>query len=407
MRGAVKRNVRIAVISPFVDRQHGTERAVAELIDRLLNQHHDQIDLYAQRVGDLSAEPPLQAANNDRGAIYWHRVKAFPGPHLLQFIGWLLLNRLARKRNERVSKTRSDIVFSPGINAFDADVILVHVVFHRVAELQNSPVGLGLRSLHRRLYYSLLCSLEKKIYGNPQVTLAAVSPHTAQQLARYFGRQDVVVIPNGVDSDYFSPAAIQSMRASGRRDFNCSANDFVLLLIGNDWRSKGLPALLAAAAQCRDLSIRLLVVGQDDRAPFIALAAELKILDRLQFVSPLSDVRTFYAAADLLVAPSLEDSFNLPVLEAMSCGVPVIVSPRAGISHWLKHGHDCLLLKSPEDAAELVAAIRLLATDPGKRGEISANALQTAKKFSWDAHATELRKLLVSAAETKALRKKS
>ena len=38
------------------------------------------------------------------------------------------------------------------------------------------------------------------------------------------------------------------------------------------------------------------------------------------------DVRTFYAVADLLVAPSLEDSFNLPVLEAMSCGLPVVVS---------------------------------------------------------------------------------
>jgi len=133
-------------------------------------------------------------------------------------------------------------------------------VFHRVAELQNSRVSLGLRSLHRRLYYSLLCSLEKTIYGNPQVTLAAVSPHTTRQLARYFSRQDVVVIPNGVDSDYFSPAAIQSMRAPGRKGFNCSANDFVVLLIGNDWRNKGLPALLASAAQCRDLPIS--VVGR-------------------------------------------------------------------------------------------------------------------------------------------------
>jgi len=51
--------------------------------------------------------------------------ESFPWPHLLQFIGWLLLNRLARKRNERVSKTRPDVVFSPGINALEADVILV------------------------------------------------------------------------------------------------------------------------------------------------------------------------------------------------------------------------------------------------------------------------------------------
>jgi len=83
----VKRNVRIAVISPFVDRQHGTERAVAELIDRLANQHHDRIDLYAQGVNDLTTEIAGQAAENDRGAIYWHSMKTFPGPHLLQFLG--------------------------------------------------------------------------------------------------------------------------------------------------------------------------------------------------------------------------------------------------------------------------------------------------------------------------------
>src|SRR5258707_1289081 len=79
--------VRIAVISPFVDRQHGTERAVAELIDRLSNLHHDQIDLYAQQVSDLSTEGPSQTAENDRRAIYWHRVETFPGPHLSQFLG--------------------------------------------------------------------------------------------------------------------------------------------------------------------------------------------------------------------------------------------------------------------------------------------------------------------------------
>ena len=97
----------------------------------------------------------------------------------------------------------------------------------------------------------------------------------------------------------------------------------------------------------------------------------------------------------------------MPVLEAMSCGLPVIVSPHAGISHWLAHDRDSLLLKDPENSAELAGALRLMATDSAKRKAISANALQTAAKFSWDAHARELRKLLVSAAERKARYKKT
>ena len=236
-------------------------------------------------------------------------------------------------------------MFSPGINAIDADVILVHAVFHRIAELQKSRQSGGLRRLHRKLYYALVCSLERRVYANPRVTLAAVSRHTADQLSRYFGRNDVSVIPNGVDGDHFSPAAIATFRERYRQRWKCSPQDFVLLLIGNDWRNKGLNTLLQACSSCKDLPIRLLVVGQDEQAPFRADAKNLGLTSRVEFLAPFQDVRVFYAAADLLVAPSLEDSFNLPVLEAMSCGLPVVVSSRAGVSDWLKNAEDSVILK--------------------------------------------------------------
>src|SRR5262249_31316900 len=156
------------------------------------------------------------------------------------------------------------------------------------------------------------------------------------------------------------------------------------VLVGNDWRNKGLMALLAALAKCGGLPVKLMVVGQDDPAPFRNAALGLGAANQVLFCPPASDVRTYYAGADTLVAPSLEDSFTLPVLEAMSCGLPVIVSPHAGISQWLKSGHDCLLLNNPEDAGDLAAAIRQLATNPAKRKEIATNAMETAAKFSWD-----------------------
>ena len=66
--------MRIAVISPFVDRHHGTERAVAELIQRLSTQHKDQIELYAQ-ANDLTlhlnrGSVIVQAAKRRRGHLY-------------------------------------------------------------------------------------------------------------------------------------------------------------------------------------------------------------------------------------------------------------------------------------------------------------------------------------------------
>jgi UDP-glucose:(heptosyl)LPS alpha-1,3-glucosyltransferase len=403
--------VRIAAISPIVDRQHGTERAVAELLDRLSTQHCDMIDLYAQKVSDLNCSSYPAARANDPGKIIWHPVSSFPAPHLIRFLGWLLLNRWTRRRHERASHTIPDVVFSPGINALDADLILVHAVFHRIAELQQSRNIGGLRGLHRKLYYALICSLERRVYGDPRVTLAAVSRHTAAQLARYFGRHDVTVVPNGVDAEHFSPAALATMRERYRQEWNCAPRDFVLLLIGNDWRNKGLKTLLEACALCAaqedDAAVRLLVVGQDEQAPFRLEAEKLGIAERVQFFAPVPDVRIFYAAADALVAPSLEDSFNLPVLEAMSCGLPVVVSPAAGVCDWLADGKDSMVLEDPENAGELAAAIRFLASNSSQREAIASNGLRTAAKLSWVTHANELRKLLVNIAARKSRRESS
>lgn len=413
--------MRITVISPFVDRQHGTERAVAELIERLAGHHHDLVDLYAQKVSDSIHCSNSATTSSDNSGIIWRRVRAVPGPHLVRFLGWLLFNRFARWRDKMATDGARTVVFSPGINAFDADVIMVHVVFHRVAELekvQRKRRAQGtqktqrtrdpgwLRIWHRRLYYALLCTLERHIYRNPSVTLAAVSKHTAIQLAHYFGRNDATVIPNGVDARYFSPAVIVETREQCRQQLKCLAGEFILLLVGNDWGNKGLGTLLQAVVQCKDLPIRLFVVGQDEQTPFLADVQRLCLHDRVQFFAPVQDIRIFYAAADCLVAPSLEDSFNLPVLEALSCGLPVIVSRRAGISDFLSHGHDSLLLQDPESSAELADAIRTLAANPVQRSSIVANGLQTASTFSWDVHADDLRRLLVKAAEKK-LRLKS
>jgi UDP-glucose:(heptosyl)LPS alpha-1,3-glucosyltransferase len=145
----------------------------------------------------------------------------------------------------------------------------------------------------------------------------------------------------------------------------------------------------------------LLVVGQEEQTPFRAQAAAAGVLERVELCAPVADVRPLYAAADILVAPSLEDSFNLPVLEAMACGLPVIVSPKAGVSGWLAHGFDALLLKDPENSSELAEAIRAAAGSSQLRKTLAENAVATARKFSWDEHAAELRQLMERAAAKK------
>src|SRR5207253_3528941 len=106
--------------------------------------HKDEIELYAQRVSDINLKNESAAGTNGIRRINWHRVASLAGPHLIQFLGWLFLNRFTRWRQERATRRRPDIVFSPGINAIDADVILFNAVFHRFAGFQKPAGSAGL-----------------------------------------------------------------------------------------------------------------------------------------------------------------------------------------------------------------------------------------------------------------------
>ncbi len=388
--------MRIAVLSPFVDRRHGTERALAETMQRLVRIYSCEVHLYSQSVQDLAVVSPSRGApsSSPQPGIIWHRVPSVPGPHLLQFLFWLFANRLCRLRDRWFRGIRFDAVFSPGINATDANLVLVHAVFHRLKELQDSRSPVGLRALHRSLYYHLLRALENRVYCQKTVRLAAVSKHTAQQLSQYFSRHDISIVPNGVDVAHFSPSARIQRRAQARQILACPDGVPVLLLVGNDLRNKGLPTLLQALAHYRDLPWHLCVVGSDSSADYSAQIEQQQLQGRVTFAGETADILTYYAAADIYVAPSLEDSFNLPALEAMACGLPIILSSSAGMSDYLNDGTDGLVLRNPQDANELAAALQRLLADPSLCATIGANASQTAKLFSWDRHAEEIHRLL-------------
>ncbi len=400
--------MRLSVVSPFVDRRHGTERVLLEQIRRLARDYGCEIHLYAQRVEDLELGEKPHSNAREMGAILWHKVPSVPGPHLVQYLWWFFANHICRWVDRRFRGLSCDLLYSPGINALDADAIAVHIVFHELRRhlgphllLSSVPAANWLRLIHRRLYYRLLIALERRIYRDPGTSLVAVSSLVARHLAAHFQRTNLPVIVHGVDAQYFAPSACRNRRADTRAQFRLSQEDFVILLIGNDWKTKGLDALLRALAQCRDLPVRLLVVGADDRSAFEPLIRGLALADRVQFRMPSDDVLQFYAAADAYAGPSLEDAYGLPILEAMACGLPVITSIRAGVSEILRDGVDGLLLHDPEDSRELAALIRKLISGPALRTQLAEAAAATAQQFTWDRNAAETWKFLNEVAARK------
>jgi glycosyltransferase involved in cell wall biosynthesis len=377
--------LRVAVVSPFLDKSHGTERMVVEWIARLSADF--EFHVYSQRVRDL-----------DLSQIAWHRVPKIPGPHLANYVWWFVVNHWQRFWDRRIRGLRCVLVFSPGVNCLDADAVSVHIVFaellRRVApelRLAKNPVRSWPVLIHRRLYYRLTIALERRVFTNPRTQLILTSPRTAAEIETFYARRGKYpVIYAGVDHGTFNPRRRLGLRAAARRAFDLHDSDFCLLLIGNDWRKKGLAVLLDALAKLPDLPLKLLVVSNESSAIAQEAFRERRVDRRVTFLPPRTDVEFYYAAADVYTGPSLEDTFALPASEAMACGLPVIMSSRAGVSAFITNGVDGLILEDPTDVDSLASMIGMLYRDRDLRERLGAKAVETARQFTWEQNAREL-----------------
>jgi glycosyltransferase involved in cell wall biosynthesis len=387
---------RIAVVSPFIDKRHGTERRVAECVSRLADEF--EFHVYSNRVEDV-----------DLDKIVWHRVPALPGPHLFAYLWWFAANRFWRWRDRRLGGIVPDALYSPGINCLDADAISVHVVFARFREwlhdelrLSRNPVAMWPQLIHRRLYYRLIARLEERVYRRSDFPVAVVSAKVADDLERYYGRKDkVTVVYGGIDFERFSPERRAVLRESARTAFGLSAENFALLLIGNDWKSKGLLCLLEAVAQTGDPRLRVLVAGRDNPVPFSAVISRGGLDGRVQFLPPRSDVEFFYAAADAYVGPSLEDAFAQPPAESMACGLPVVTSRNNGGAEIISQGQNGFILEDPTDSATLTKIICRLLSDRVLCRSVGEAAAQTALQYTWERNARQMRELFEEACVSK------
>jgi glycosyltransferase involved in cell wall biosynthesis len=380
-----KKKPRLAVVSPFLGKSFGTERAVIEWLDHLPDIF--EIHIYSQHVEDL-----------DPNRYRWHRVPKLPGPHILGYLWWFVANRFMRAMDTTFRGLRYDLVYSPGINCLDAGVISVHIVFaeylrqaHRELKFQENPISLWPRLLHRKLYYSLIVALEKRIYSDRNTTLVLYAQKTAKDLERFYGRSDPMpVLYLGIDHAVFNPQRRAALRQEARRQLGITSDRFVVLLVGNDLKKKGIAVMLEAMARLRQLPIDFIAAGREDPAPFKAMATNQSLEERVRFVPARADVEFYYAAADAYAGPSLEDTFALPPAEAMACGLPVIVSAENGTCEIISHESDGLILRDSLDSAALAEMIRKLYEDRGFSDRLGIQAARTVLKYTWEQNGRDL-----------------
>jgi len=151
--------------------------------------------------------------------------------------------------------------------------------------------------------------------------------------------------------------------------------------------------------------VTLAVVGNPTHAKWFAEPVHALGLDnRVKYLGRLKHVDLAYQAADCLAHPTLEDTFAMVVLEAMSWGLPVVVSggKYCGISDLLSDGQNALLLADPENADYLAQCLSKVLINSSLRDNLAANAIEFARDHLWSRQAQVLAQLYSRAAQARA-----
>ncbi|MFJ9791858.1 glycosyltransferase family 4 protein [Streptomyces globosus] len=203
----------------------------------------------------------------------------------------------------------------------------------------------------------------------------AVSEYARRTLVEHLGG-DAVVIPNGVDVDFFASAEPKAEWGGQTLGF-----------IGRiDEPRKGLPVLMAAfpeiVRECPD--VRLLVAGRGDGEEAVAsLPPDLR--SRVEFLGMVSDEdkARLLRSVDVYVAPNTGgESFGIILVEALSAGAAVLASDLDAFAQVLDRGAAGELFAN-EDAGALAAAAVALLRDPARRAELSARGSAHVRRFDW------------------------
>jgi glycosyltransferase involved in cell wall biosynthesis len=230
-----------------------------------------------------------------------------------------------------------------------------------------------------------------------------VSTRIAEALARRgVPRQKIALIANGVDTDLFRPPA---ERSHARVALGIDPKALVLAFVGRFSAEKRVQAYAQIVSLVREkLPVRGFAVGEGEDKPILQALIAAQDLP-IEVLEPMerSQLRTIYAAADVLVLPSEVEGMPMAVLEAMATGCPVAVTDVGDVRRIIEQGTSGFIapVEAPERLAEMIVEA---ARERGRLDSMRAAARQavvSSGTTSW-AMQQQYQELLASVAAVQA-----
>jgi glycosyltransferase involved in cell wall biosynthesis len=174
-----------------------------------------------------------------------------------------------------------------------------------------------------------------------------------------------------------------------RLSLPAKAREKIILNVGAIQKRKNIIRLVTAFAAV-DSSWRLVLAGSrgfgSDKVMWAIEQSPAR--DRIMATGYISaeELAEWFARASIFAFPSLDEGFGMPVLEAMSAGVPVVTSNRSALP---EVAGDAALLVDPDDTDSLARALRDLIADEHRRRDLARRGAARVQEFTWEKAARE------------------
>jgi glycosyltransferase involved in cell wall biosynthesis len=222
---------------------------------------------------------------------------------------------------------------------------------------------------------------------------AKVSGPDAAAIARRYGMpaNRIVTVRQSIDREHYANA--RHLRARAGRDLRhrLGLTGVVFVYVGRLWKNKGLDYLFEAYRQvaASRQNVSLLVVG--DGPDEAAYRESMKHLPQCVFAGFVqrTDLPMYYAAADVMVFPTLGDPFGLVVEESMAAGLPIICTSSAGeIATRVPEGEAGYIVP-PRDARAIAKRMLALIDEPDRRARMGEAAASLSTIVDHDTYAND------------------
>ena len=201
---------------------------------------------------------------------------------------------------------------------------------------------------------------EGSVFNRSESTELMLIAH--QEKARFIahyqtGAERFHLLPPGINREHLqverSPEVIRQQLLD---EFSIGNAKQLLLLVGSRFNTKGVDRVIeafAALERNRDEGRYLLVVGHGKQKPYLQQAKKLGVFERVIFTDTREDVPGFYHAADYLIHAPRSENTGTVLIEAMICGLPVLVTANCGFAHHISDADAGLVIDEPFDQLQL------------------------------------------------------